>query len=51
MTEYNFHSTDPDNFNEVQCPVIYTGTQDRVRWLVSDITTNHNMVVLCTYIY
>ena len=46
MTEYNFHSTDPDNFNEVQCPVIYTGTQDRVRWLVSDITTNHNIVVL-----
>ena len=46
MTEYNFHSTDPENFNEVFCPVIYTGTQDKVRWIVSDITTNHNIVVL-----
>ena len=46
MTEYNFHSTDPDKFNEVNCPVIYTGSSTRVKWYVSDITTNHNIVVL-----
>lgn len=44
--DYNFHSTDPDNFNEVKCPVIYTGVSQRVRWFISDITTNHNIVVL-----
>lgn len=46
MTQYNFHSTDPDNFNEVKCPVIYTGLSTRVKWFISDITTNHNIVVL-----
>ena len=46
MTQYNFHSTDPDNFNEVKCPVIYTGNSPRVKWFISDITTNHNIVVL-----
>ena len=46
MTDFNFHSTDPDNFNEVKCPIIYTGTSNKVKWYISDITTNHNMVVL-----
>ena len=44
--DYNFHSTDPDNFNEVNCPVIYTGCCTKVKWFISDITTNHNIVVL-----
>ena len=46
MTDFNFHSTDPDNFNEVYCPVIYTGTSPMVKWCVSDITSNHYIVVL-----
>ena len=44
--EYNFHSTDPDNYAEVRCPVIYTGVSTNVKWYISDITTNHNIVVL-----
>ena len=46
MTDFNFHSTDPNNFNEVKCPVIYTGVSPRVRWYINDITTNHNIIVL-----
>ena len=44
--DYNFHSIDPDNFNEVYCPVIYTGLSTQVKWFISDITTNHNIIVL-----
>ena len=44
--DYNFHSTDPDNFNEVNCPVIYTGLSTKVKWFISDITTNHNIIVI-----
>ena len=43
--EYNFHSTDPDNFCEVRCPVIYPGVCKQVRWFISDITTNDNIVL------
>ena len=45
MTDFNFHSTDPDNYNEVKCPVIYTGVSPRVRWYINDITTNHHIIV------
>ena len=44
--DYSFHSTDPDNYNEVRCPVIYTGVCRKVKWYISDISTFHNIVVI-----
>ena len=43
---YTFHSTDPDNYNEVFCPIFYSGVCKRVKWWVSEITSIHNIIVL-----
>ena len=49
--KYTFHSTDPDNFNEIYCPIIYPGVCRRVRWWINDLTSIHNIVVLDTTDY
>ena len=46
--KYTFHSTDPDNFNEIYCPISYQGVCRRVRWWVNELTSNHNIVILDT---
>ena len=43
---YTFHSTDPDNYNECQCPVIYTGVSKLVKWWASEIISNYNVILL-----
>ena len=48
---YTFHSTDPDNYNEVRCPIIYTGVSKFVKWWASELTTLHNIIVLDTSDY
>ena len=48
---FTFHSTDPDNYNEVSCPIIYTGVCKHVRWWASELTTIHNIIVLDTNDY
>ena len=49
--KYTFHSTDPDNFNEIYCPIIFPGVCNRVRWYMQDLTSNHNIIVLDTTDY
>ena len=46
--KYTFHSTDPDNFNEIYCPIVYQGVCRRVKWWVNELTSNHNIVILDT---
>ena len=43
---YTFHSTDPDNYNEVFCPIIYSGVCRQVKWWITEITSIHNIIVL-----
>ena len=49
--KYTFHSTDPDNFNEIYCPIIYPGVCRRVRWWVNELTSIQNIIVLDTTDY
>ena len=49
--KYTFHSTDPDNFNEIFCPINYLGVCDKVSWYVQELTTNHDVIVLDTTDY
>ena len=49
--KYTFHSTDPDNFNEIYCPIIYRGVCRRVRWWVNELTSIQNIIVLDTTDY
>lgn len=39
MFDYTFCSTDPDHFNEVECPVNYLGVSTQLKWYVSSINT------------
>ena len=39
MFDYTFCSTDPNHFNEVECPVNYLGVSTQLKWYVSSINT------------
>ena len=39
MTDYTFCSSDPEHFNEVDCPVNYLGVSRQLKWYVSSINT------------
>ena len=39
MYDYTFCSSDPDHFNEVECPVNYLGVSTQLKWYVSSINT------------
>ena len=44
--EYTFTSNDPEKFNEVLCPINYTGCSVQLRWYVSAITGTSSIVLL-----
>ena len=39
MNDCSFCSTDPDHFNEVECPVNYLGVSKQLKWFISSINT------------
>ena len=44
--EYTFNSTDPDQYNEIICPINYTGASIQIRWYVSFVNGKSNIVLL-----
>jgi hypothetical protein len=46
MQEYTFTSTNPSEWEVVQCPVNYIGASNQVTWTASNIMTMCNIVVL-----
>ena len=46
--EYTFCSTNPDNYDEVLCPINYTGASVQIKWYVSFVNGKSNIVLLDT---
>ena len=46
--EYTFCSTNPDNYDEVICPINYTGASVQIKWYVSFVNGKSNVVLLDT---
>ena len=44
--EYTFNSTDPDQYNEIICPINYTGASIQIRWYVSFVNGKSNIILL-----
>ena len=46
--EYTFNSTDPDKYDEIICPINYTGASNQIKWYVSFVNGKSNTVILDT---